>query len=567
MASKASKRTRAAATAESRPVSPLWFAAAALIAALVVFSPALRAPFVFDDYHLPFADPKAAQMPWRFWIGGVRPLLMATYLGNYLFSGVRTFSYHAVNLTLHLIASAIAFLVLKELIRISRLSLSPVWCALAGSCVFLLHPLQTESVDYIAGRSEILCSLFVLAGWLVFLRHFEAKVTVSTAAAILGCGAAAVLSKESGVCLALLLAATDFYWRRENPAAWLRRRLILYVPLLVGLAAAVVAVLGGLGPSSTAGFHVSGPLSYALTECRVIVLYLRLFFFPAGQNVDWQIPLFSRLSDGNAPAFLVVIAVLGCAILLLYRRARSISFGLCVFLLALAPTSSFVPIRDAMAERRMYLPILGLTFALIGLADRVTVKPRRIAAAAVSAVAVLAALCYHRSLVWDGDMPLWEDAIAQNPKNARAHASLGSAMMLNHDCAAAAREFGVVVDLQGLDDIDGRNLGAAYECSGQPERALSTYRLLVGVHPESEAWTRIGYLEALSEHSDEALAAFDTAVRLDPNNTSAWAFRGVARVAVNDLSGAREDFHHALALDPANEIASSWLAKLALPVK
>jgi len=561
MASRANKQPSAAAVVDKRSYSPLWLAAALTLAA-IVFSPAIGAPFVFDDYHLPFANPNVSQMPARFWIGGVRPLLMATYWINYRLSGTQTFSYHAVNLILHTTTAVLVFFLLQRLILVSALRVDPFWSALGGSCVFLLHPLQTEAVDYIAGRSEIVCALFVLAGWLVFLKHFDANTKMSTAASVVACGAAAVLSKESGVCLALLLVATDIYWKPAGLMAQLRRRLLLYVPLGVGLAIAVAAILKGLVRSTTAGFTVGGPLSYALTECRVIVLYLRLFFFPAGQNVDWQIPLVNNLGDSNAWVYLSAMTLLVSAICLFYRRARAVSFGLLVFLLALAPTSSFVPIRDAMAERRMYLPILGLIFALIGVVDKSKHTPRLLAPVAVSVLAVLAILSYDRSRIWASDVSLWENAAAENPRNARAHASLGSALMLRHECVGAAREFKVVVELQGIDDVNGRNLGTAYECSRQPDRALATYRQLVAVHPVSEAYARIGYLEALAEHANASLAAFDTALRLDPNNAPAYAFRGVARIAMNDLKGAGDDFRHALAIDPTNDIASTWIAKL-----
>ena len=119
MASKVKKKatSRASAAVPSAVVvstgrSWLWakLFAVSLILAGVAYLPSLTGPIIFDDFHLPFSDPNAARMPVRFWIGGVRPLLMATYWLNYAISGTKTFSYHAVNLLIHATAAVVRIL-------------------------------------------------------------------------------------------------------------------------------------------------------------------------------------------------------------------------------------------------------------------------------------------------------------------------------------------------------------------------------------------------------------------------------------------------------------------------
>ncbi len=578
MASKANRRragrTTAPASTPQRDLSrsaSLWIWPAALTAASVVFSPAINGTFIFDDFHLPFTDPNAAAMPARFWLGDVRPLLMATYWVNHLVSGSHPFSYHVVNIVLHATAATLVYFLLNRLLAISAAGTSVQWIAIFGAALFLLHPLQTESVDYIAGRSEILCALFVLGGWLLFLNRFSEKTTPARAAAIILCAAAAVLSKESGVCLAGLIVATDLYFRNEPLAAHFRKRIFLYVPGLIGLASATIVILRALAKSTTAGFSSGAtPFEYALTQCRAIAIYLRLFLVPAGQNVDWQLPFYRSFRDSQAWLCVPGMALLIVAIVWFYNRARLVSFGLLVFLLALAPTSSFIPVQDALAERRMYLPIIGLSIALAGALGaavgtalgRAPFTARLTAVLASAVLLVFAALSYNRSRVWSSDILLWQDSIAKNPGNTRAHSNLGGALMLRHDCAGAAREYKTIVDMQGLDEINGRNLGSAYECSQQPDLALSTYRGVAALHPSAEVYVRIGFLEGIRNNAAASLAAFEKALQLDPNNAAAYAFRGVGRYALHDVPDAREDFRHALALDPGNAVAAQWMARL-----
>jgi hypothetical protein len=560
---------------EHAPASRLWAIflgwLGALAAAALVYSPAIEGSFVFDDFHLPFTDPNAATMPARFWIGGPRPLLMASYWANYLISGAHTLSYHAVNIVLHATSAVLVYLAIEKLLAICGARPRVQWIALLGSAVFLLHPLQTESVDYIAGRSELLCALFVLAAWLLFLNGFNEKTTPWRAAAIMLCAAAAVISKESGVCLAGLIVATDLYFKKESLSAQFRKRIFLYAPAMIGLIVAAIVILRALATSTTAGFASGAtPFEYALTQCRAIAIYLRLFLFPVGQNVDWQLPFYHSFRDSQALLYVFGMALLISLIVWLYNKARLVSFGLLVFLLTLAPTSSFIPVQDAMAERRMYLPIVGLGIALAGVLnlaggllggeDRRMAVLTRIATPAL--LVVLAVVSYNRSSVWSRDTLLWEDAIARNPGNVRALSNLGGSLMLGSDCAGAVREYKLIVDMQGMDELNGRNLGSAYECSQQPDLALSVYRRLVAAHPNADVYVRIGFLEGVRNNVDASLDAFGRALKLDPNNASAYAFRGVARFALNNPAQAREDFRRALALDPNNVVASTWMAKL-----
>jgi tetratricopeptide (TPR) repeat protein len=550
-------------TAAFTPQFALWFGLpiAAVTLAGLAFSPAIKGSFVFDDFHLPFADPKAASMPAAFWIGGVRPILMLSYWLNYALSGTETFSYHATNIALHSVTAVLVYFVIRRLLEISKADVDVHRASLFGSGVFLLHPLQTESVDYIAGRSEIACAAFLFAAWLVFLTRFEVSTTAATAAKILLLSCAAVLSKESGVCLIAILIATDFYWKPQSFAVQIRKRAWLYVPSLIGSLAAALLILRQLEHSTTAGLHSGATsLQYALTQCRAIAIYLKLFFIPVGQNVDWQLPIYRSFVE--AWLYVLFMALLAAMVVWLFRKNRLASFGLLVFLLALAPTSSFVPIVDALAERRMYVPVVGLIVAMIGVAAKVRLHRNAKAGIALTCLLILGALSWNRSEKWSSDLALWQDSIEKNYANSRAHAGLGGAFMLRRDCAGAAREYRIVVDLQGMDEIGGRNLATSYECSGQTALALETYRRLVAIHPLADAYDRIGYLEGLQEHTDAALSAFETALRLDPNNVSAYAFRGVTKIALNDIPGARADFRRALALDPDNALAKSWTAKL-----
>jgi Flp pilus assembly protein TadD len=537
-----------------------------LAAALAAFWPALDGSFVFDDFHLPFADPHAAQMPAAFWIGGVRPLLSATYWLNFLISGTRPAGYHFVNLLLHVTTSVLVLLIFERLFRIAH-QFSPAAAdrreyALFGAAIFLLHPLQTESVDYIAGRSELIAGLFFCASWLVFLRNFDRDTTTAIVFKVLSLAGLAVLGKESAISLPFLLFLTDVYFSDRPIVKQLRRRIRLYSVLLMGGAAAAALILRTLVSGTAAGFSLGiTPWQYALTQCRAILIYLRLFIVPVGQNIDWRVPFYRSLTDDGAVWYMIGILLLVGLVIRLFRKNRLISFGLAAFLIMLAPTSSIVPIQDAVAERRMYLPIAGLILALIGVAAKMRLSSLRWGAAAV--ILVFGLISHSRSGAWASDVSLWSASVHANPANERAHFGLGSAMLIHGDCSGAAREFKTLSDNNKNDDQAFWNLGTANDCLKRPAEALRAFRSFAMIRPTATAYDRIGMIEAKRGDAGAALAALEEALKLDPRDSVAYMYRGLVYESLNDRQGAISDLQHTLELDPQNQIAAQHIAALA----
>jgi hypothetical protein len=152
----------------------------------------------------------------------------------------------------------------------------------------------------------------------------------------------------------------------------LRKNGFLYGLLALAGAAGGVVVWKILTAANTAGFHMAdlSPASYFFTQCRVIWIYIRMFFLPFGQNVDPDIPISTGVMDHGAIFGLIALLALAAAAWIYRKRWPLASFGVFVFLLLIAPTASVIPIRDVFAERRVYLPFLGLIFIALELLRR-----------------------------------------------------------------------------------------------------------------------------------------------------------------------------------------------------
>ncbi len=337
-----------------------WAAAlAALFVALEIYGPALHGPFVFDDRVLPFMSPSIELQPFVAWIAGVRPLLMFSFWLDYQRGGVDPFGYHLTNVFLHFLTSVIVAFIAARLLAWAKVEgRRRDVLAVLGGALFLVHPAQTESVAYVASRSEALSVFFFYAGLAVFLYRGEGPMKLSRALASVALFGAAVWTKEHTAIFPLVVVLVDYFWNRGG----FRKNAVFYALVAVCGAVGAFIVVRVLRGAATAGFGIAGltPQTYFFTQCRVVWSYVRLFFLPFGQNVDPEVAISHNVFEHGAIFGLLAMAIVLCAAWVYRKRWPLASFGAILFVVLVAPTSSFVPIFDPLAERRLYLPFLGL---------------------------------------------------------------------------------------------------------------------------------------------------------------------------------------------------------------
>lgn len=559
---KAKKKEARKAPAAGAP-PPRWpyvaGLAVALLALIQAYHPALHGPFLFDDSYLPMNIPDLADLPLRFWLAGVRPLLMFSYWVNYQMSGHSTFGYHMVNLLIHFCNAALVGLVFRKL---AGPGLAPLFAA----AIFLLHPVQSESVAYIAGRSESLSGLFFLAAFVLFLYRRRPEVSWAVAAGVLALFAAALASKEHVVVLPALLLLTDYFFNPGLSLEGARRNWRIYAPMILGALAGTALVLRRIGSSGgSAGLTVAGVTwrDYLFTQFRVFFRYLRLFVFPAGQNIDYDFPLSRSLAEHGAILGLIgLVALLGAAFFF-RRRFPLACYGMLVFFLLLAPTSSILPIKDPIAERRLYLPLIGLLLVVVDGVARLRVPRKSLLAGMAILTAAAGAATFERSQVWNGPVALWEDTVAKAPGNARAHFQLGYAYFTQSRCQQALEHYETAARLE---KPDGRLLidwGLAFDCLGKADEALDKFRQAAALENSAHAWSLIGLIHGRKGQAAEAWQALDKAVALDPRFDMSYVYRGHLFLAVNDRAAAEREYTKAYRINPNNVLAREALERLA----
>ena len=356
---RAPKATR---TPARRPEPRVWpFAAALLLLGALAYANSLDGAFVIDDYPS-IVDNPDLRTPWSLsllrsaWGESAllgRPLAALTFAINYSIDGLDVRGYHVGNIVVHLLCALALFGVIR------RVRHSVVFAFVCAS-LWVLHPLNSEVVNYISQRTESMMALFYLVTIYASVRAHAAPrprpwLAAAVAATVLG-----TLSKQSMATVPLALVLVDYALFYDSLRSALRSRWRFYAAVAAASGLAVSVTLLVSPRFSSVGF-ASGPSPwvYLLNQSVMITRYLTLTVWPRDLVSDYGSPFPYTLTDVLPQMVFVGGLFVLTAIALRYRPKLGL-LGAWVFL-TLALTSSVAPmVNEVGAERRMYLPLTAL---------------------------------------------------------------------------------------------------------------------------------------------------------------------------------------------------------------
>jgi tetratricopeptide (TPR) repeat protein len=504
----------------SRPLYTSFLLPAALIAAaLAAYANSFGGPFVFDDIASIPDNPSL-----RAWSsalhpppGGAtvsgRPVLNLSFAVDYAIHGYSIVGYHVVNLAIH----ALAALVLFSLIR--RLSPgSGPGVAAAAALLWVLHPLQTESVTYIVQRAEALAGLLGLLSLYSYARY-AGEPPRASAWGIAACmyAALAMACKETAVVLPLLALLQDRTFHSGSFSAAWRRHWRAYVGLGATWIVLGFLVFSGPDRGGTAGpgLGLSAALIYARTQPAAILHYLRLALWPSPLVFDYGTGWTAH--DGGVFWPAVSIAALLIAAAIALRRNPAAGFLAAAFFLLLAPSSSFIPIAtERMAEHRMYLPLAAIAAGAAVLLARILGSRGLIAATALAFAGGM--LTAARNRAYTSDVTLWRDTVEKQPDNPSAHDNLGYGLFQRGLFSEATAEFDRALALDPENAVACNHRGRALASLGRLHDAQSDFETALLLRPDyAEAHNNLGVILAISGDRAGAIAQFEAALRLRPD--------------------------------------------------
>ena len=544
--------------------TPGWAPVSLVLLGVAAYFNSLHAPLVFDDVPAIVTNPSIrhlwppAAVLWPSVDGGLtvggRPLVNLSLAFNHALGGERVWGYHLFNLFVHLTAALLLFgIVRRTLLRPPLMPKFGTAAAALGwmvAALWLLHPLQTESVTYIVQRAEAMMGLFYLLTLYAFVRGAtmagaaRSWLGVSIVACLLG-----MATKEVMVSAPLMVLLYDrTFVAGSFRAAWAARaRYYLGLGatwLLLGL-----LVIGNGNRGGTAGFGTEiSSWHYALTQCWAIVHYVGLTLWPQPLVFDYGTASVEGLGAVWLPAVALLVA-LGAVMVALVRRPVWGFVGAWFFLI-LAPSSSVVPVASqTMAEHRMYLPLA----AVVGLAVTglyAWIGRRAFLPLAVLAVAAAGAT-FSRNRDYATNLRLWQDTVAKCPTNGRAHNNLGKAIFEAGRPADAIASYETAIRLEPRVPEPYCNLGQALARLNRRAEAIVRYREAIRLQPAyPEAHNNLGNALLESGQLAEAAAEYEQAIKSRPDFAAAHSNLANVRLEQGNLAGAIQEGQAAVRLDP-----------------
>ena len=416
------------------------------LAIVLLWAPSLPFSFQFDDWNVIVDEPRVQS--WQAWwqsMPGIRPLLKLSYAVNLTF-GADPYAFRAANVMIHAINAMLAFRLLRHRgTRIGIAEPAATQAALLAALLFAVHPVQTEAVTYISGRSVSLAACFCLLSLYCWTRSEQCEGADGGLGWLIACCltyVAAAATKETALVLPLALAlfSTDRPW-----PATLRR----VTPLMVLAASLVVLALSLPTYRRLLGVSIETRSvgDNLITQAHAL-LYLAGQLVRIGNgNAD---PQLSAMTRADLPTILLCIGWLAMLVsaLLRVRRAPLGSFAVLWFLLWLAPTNSLIARLDVANDRQLYLAILGPAWWLAVRAMQIRrVRPVVGGPLIALLLVLLVSATARRNQVYETEVTFWQDTVSRNPNNARAANNLGMAYALDCRFDHASEQFQRAIEL------------------------------------------------------------------------------------------------------------------------
>ena len=475
--------------------------------------------------------------------------------------GNRPLGYHLVNILLHWAVAFLLYAVLRKLLETVSGGRVVAW---ATALLFAVHPIHTEAVASITGRSELLAAGLLMAAWLLHIRDKPIACLIFFGLAL--------LSKESAVVFAPLALTGDYVRGKLKPVH-------RYVSI-AGLTAAYLFLLwevqgGKFGPHRIS--VLDNPLARLPTGLRVLNAvvvawnYVALQIYPTKLSCDYSYNAIAL----DFPAWKLTLAVMSALVVLgvwvwaLLTKRREWFLGGAIYLIGFATTANFlVPIGTIFGERVAYLPSAGFCLLVVLLWAIALRRSPHLAWTAFAIIVVLAsARTILRNQAWRDNFTLFSTDIVAQPRSAKLHAMLGGQYMLRGQWDVAHREFESalqiypdypeVLELRGI--IESR--------SDQDTQALDSFQKALSMSEKGSASYTAIAMELSAEfvksgRNDEALGVINDLIEIAPAYSPAWSNRAAIHYARGELQLAREDAATALRLDPANSNVKRLLGVL-----
>jgi tetratricopeptide (TPR) repeat protein len=505
-----------------------------------------------------------------------RPLPNISFGLNYLIDRYNPTGYHIFNIIVHIVNGILLYFFTKTTLRVNagdpEHTCSEI-LAFFAALIWLVHPLQTQSVTYVVQRMNSMAAMFYMASLLWYTKGRLAATKQEKWLWFLGCLVSWILalaSKEIAATLPFFLLLYEWLFFQHGSTAWLRGNL--------GILAGVILVFGlpVLAYTDFAPFRAifSGythrdftPLQRVFTQFPVIGFYVGLILYPHPSRLSLLHDFDISRSLIDPPSTLIWAAAIVVCIFGAFWLARKeplLSFSILWFLGNLMIESSMVSL-EIIFEHRTYLPSMLLCVSVVALSYRGLRHHALATSIMCIVVATFSWWTLQRNSLWNNELAFWQDCARKTHNDVRVYHSLANARLKNQEIDKAVEAYEKALDIAPRHTESLVGLGHALRQKGDITGAIAVHKNAIAIAPNNGAcYNELGADYLGQNEIDLAIPALEKAVGLAPYSYRAYNNLGLAYARQRNISDAVSMYEKAIAIRPDFALAYNNLGTLFL---
>ncbi len=464
------------------------------------------------------------------------------------------FVYRFANIAFHVLTGLTVFFVISLMLRRlkhdSFLYSQRFTIAFLTAGLFLLHPVQSQTVSYIIqGQLEGLAAfvtLLMIMFFLLYMTFTSLPARVSALGGMYICMLLAPGTKEIAIISPLLVMLVDWFFVAQGNWRSFKRRWWLHASLFVGIFGMYVYFLKPEYFTTILGFKMVlnnnmgnmltdkvgekiTPFWYCISQFKVIVHYIGIFFWPFSISIDYDWVLVDSFLAWDC--ILPLLLLIACAVYTLSRLYNNkndlISFGVIWFFLSILPRSSIIPSTELVADYKTYLASFGLFFLcawalallLSWIEERLKITQWYVHwLLLIGMLLPVGYALYERNKVWRTAEEFWFNVLQNAPGKARAHNNYGVSLCAKNKNKEAITYFKNAIAMDKVYSDPHNNLAVAYGSIGQLDDAIKALEQSVKICPiQPEAYNNLASFYLQKNELSRAEDYLKTALRLRPH--------------------------------------------------
>jgi Tfp pilus assembly protein PilF len=531
------------------------------LAILGAYYQALPYPFLnLDDHYYILDNPYIRDLSWKGLykifstpiVDNYFPLQILSYALDFQIWHIQPFGYRFHNVILHILNAVLVYLLLKKFS-------SNTWVSFLAALLFGLHPVNVESVTWVAERKNVLSMAFMLLSFLSYIYYLEEQNQNWRRGFYLGALSLfllALLAKVSAVVLPLLFLLFDLCFQRRKKGEMIRDK----IPFLaLAFLFSVITIWIYHSGKYLVHYHGGSPYSTFLAMVNVFVEYVIYLIVPYYLDHLYWTPIPGTIFERQVLLSLGSILLMSFLALRSFRKNRIFFFCLGWFFISLLPVLNIVPLVVLRADRYMYLPAIGFFYLVSwGLWKIVQREPRRFRFSifllgGLFLTSTYAFLTVERNQIWKDPVLFWEETLKKYPDSITSYKFIGYLYMERGRNDLAASYFRAGLERSPYEPTLLNGLAGVHIRKGDLKKAEELLRKANRVDPkDSDTYCNLGVLYYEKGDMDQGRFYLQKALEIDSKNAFAHVNLGVILYNRNQWEEAVREFERALESSPSS---------------